>query len=272
MNEHHSRPVFFLSDGTGITAETLGNTLLTQFPDQDFERTTVPFISSPAQAYEMVGTINELALSGPLPLIFSTAVNAEIRTILSTANAHLVDLLGSHIGQLEQALHTHASGEPGKAHGQGNALRYQSRMAAVEYAIEHDDGQSIRALENAELILIAPSRCGKTPTTMYLALQHGILAANFPLVDEDFDRGQLPAPLLPHLGKCFGLSSNPIRLHQIRTERRPRSQYSSLQQCGYELRCAEDLYNRHGIPHVNSATMSVEEMAATILQRMHLHH
>lgn len=272
MKDHRTRRVFFLSDGTGITAETLGNTLLTQFPGQRFDRETVPFISSPAQADRIVETINALALTGPLPLIFSTAVNSDIRTILSTAHAHLVDLLGSHIGQLEQALDSRASGEPGKAHGQGNATRYQSRMAAVEYAVEHDDGQSVRALKNAELILIAPSRCGKTPTTMYLALQHGILAANFPLVDEDFDRGQLPAPLLPHLDKCFGLSSNPVRLHQIRTKRRPRSQYSSLQQCGYELRCAEDLYNRYGILNLNSSTMSVEEMAATILQQMHLHH
>lgn len=272
VKDQRDRPVFFLSDGTGITAETFGNTLLTQFPQESFARETVPFISTPELAYEVVETINELASSGPLPLIFSTAVNTGIRAILSTASAHFIDLLGGHVGELERALGTHASGELGKAHGQGNALRYQSRMAAVEYAIEHDDGQSIRALENAELILIAPSRCGKTPTTMYLALQHGILAANFPLVDEDFERGELPAPLLPHVGKCFGLSSTPLRLHQVRTGRRPRSQYSSLQQCGYELRSAEALYLGHGIPHVNSSVMSVEEMAATILQRMHLHH
>lgn len=145
-------------------------------------------------------------------------------------------------------------------------------MAAVEYAIEHDDGQSLRALERAELILIAPSRCGKTPTTMYLALQHGILAANFPLVEEDFDNMSLPAPLLPFASKCFGLTSQPVRLSQIRQERRPGSSYASLNQCTFELRNAEDMYRANNIPYVNSASMSVEEISATVLQRMQLHH
>lgn len=266
------RRVFFLSDGTGITAETLGNTLLTQFPGQEFDRSTIPFISSPEQAQEVVRAVDELADAGPAPLLFSTAVSPEIRQILGTSRGWLIDLLGSHIDQLERVLETRASGEQGRAHGVGNALRYQSRMTAIEYAIEHDDGQSIRALEKAELILIAPSRCGKTPTTMYLALQHGILAANFPLVEEDFERGGLPRPLLPYLDKCFGLISEPMRLSRIRRERRPDSVYASLQQCDFELRSAEEMYRRYGIPFVNSASMSVEEISATILQRMHLHH
>ncbi|MBT1002202.1 kinase/pyrophosphorylase [Paenarthrobacter sp. DKR-5] len=273
------RRVYFLSDGTGITAETLGNTLLTQFPDQDVERTTIPFIASADQAREIVagidGTDSPDGPGGegePVPLIFSTAVSPGIRDVLAGSRAHLVDLLGTHIGQLEQAFGKAASGEPGRAHGVGNAARYQSRMTAVEYAFEHDDGQSIRALELAELILIAPSRCGKTPTTMYLALQHGILAANFPLVEEDFQRGRLPAPLEPFIAKCFGLTSNALRLSQIRNERRPESEYASLRQCGYELRSAQEMYVANGIPFVNSASMSVEEISATILQRMRLHH
>jgi [pyruvate, water dikinase]-phosphate phosphotransferase / [pyruvate, water dikinase] kinase len=272
MTNDAPRPVYFLSDSTGITAETLGNTLLTQFPGNNFDRITVPFITTAEQARAVVTTIDGVADAGLRPLVFSTAVSSEIRSILETCKAAVVDLIGTHVPQLEAALGTPASGEPGRAHGLGNAARYQSRMAAVEYAMEHDDGQSLRALEKAQVILVAPSRCGKTPTTMYLALQHGIFAANFPLVDEDFEREGLPKPLRPFVSKCFGLSSNPLRLSQIRTERRSGSPYASLRQCGYELRSAEQLYMAHRIPFLNSATVSVEEMAATILQRMNLKH
>ena len=272
MTNAAQRPVYFLSDSTGITAETLGNTLLTQFPVDNFDRVTIPFITTAEQARSVVRTIDGLAGTGPRPLVFSTAVSSEIRQILAGCKGVIVDLIGTHVGVLEEALGTPASGEPGRAHGLGNAARYQSRMAAVEYAMEHDDGQSLRALEKAQVILVAPSRCGKTPTTMYLALQHGIFAANFPLVDEDFQRDGLPKPLRPFVSKCFGLSSNPLRLSQIRTERRPSSAYASLRQCGFELRSAEQLYVSHRIPYLNSATVSVEEMAATILQRMNLKH
>ncbi|MDQ1060837.1 regulator of PEP synthase PpsR (kinase-PPPase family) [Arthrobacter globiformis] len=264
--------VFFLSDSTGITAETLGNTLLTQFPGRPLERRTIPFITTVEQAHEVVATIDQLAANGPRPIIFSTTVGNDIRAVLSRSHGHFFDLFGAHIGQLEQALNASASGVPGQAHGVGDAARYQSRMAAVEYAIEHDDGQSVPALERAELILIAPSRCGKTPTTMYLALQHAILAANFPLVEEDFTSLALPKPLLPFVHKCFGLTSLPVRLSQIRQERRPGSNYASLGQCTYELRNAEDMYRVNQVPYVNSASMSVEEISATVLQRMQLHH
>ena len=264
--------VFFLSDSTGITAETLGNTLLTQFPAQRLERRTIPFISTVEQAHDVVAVIDRVAAAGPRPLVFSTAVGPDVRAVLAQSNGHFFDLFGAHIGQLEQALGSSASGLPGQAHGVGDAVRYQSRMAAVEYAIEHDDGQSLRALERAELILIAPSRCGKTPTTMYLALQHGILAANFPLVEEDFDTLALPKPLLPFADKCFGLTSQPVRLSQIRQERRPGSNYASLPQCTFEIRNAEDMYRANNIPYVNSASMSVEEISATVLQKMQLHH
>ncbi|MGB9034176.1 MAG: pyruvate, water dikinase regulatory protein [Paeniglutamicibacter sp.] len=271
-DEPVSRPVYFLSDSTGITAETLGNTLLTQFPESNFNRTTVPFITTVEQARSVVNAIDAIAARGLPPIVFSTVVGGDIRATLAECRATVVDLIGTHIGQLEGALGTAASGKPGQAHGLGNAVRYQARMTAVEYAMEHDDGQSLRALEKAQVILVAPSRCGKTPTTMYLALQHGIFAANFPLIEEDFERDGLPEPLRPFAQKCFGLTSTPQRLSQIRTERRRGSSYASLQQCGYELRSAELLYLAHGIPYLNSASVSVEEMSATILQKMRLKH
>lgn len=270
MSRDDHRAVYFLSDSTGITAETLGNTLLTQFPVNNFDRITIPFITTAQQARSVVETIDGRATTGLAPIVFSTAVSSEIRKILATSQGIIVDLIGTHVGVLEQGLGSLASGEPGRAHGLGNAERYQSRMAAVEYAMEHDDGQSLRALEKAQVILVAPSRCGKTPTTMYLALQHGIFAANFPLVDEDFSREGLPKPLRPFVSKCFGLTTNPLRLSQVRAERRSGSPYASLRQCGFELRSAEHLYESYGIPYLNSATVSIEEMAANIIQKMNL--
>ncbi|MFF0991170.1 pyruvate, water dikinase regulatory protein [Kocuria nitroreducens] len=261
---------FFLSDSTGITAETLGNTLITQFPEQRFERHTVPFIITAERARQVTARIDAVADTGRMPVVFSTVVDPDIRGILAGSQGFFVDLFGTHLPQLETALHATANLQPGRAHGVGDAIRYQTRMAAVEYSMEHDDGQSIRALERADLILIAPSRCGKTPTSMYLALQHGIRVANFPLVDEDFERRSMPAPVAPHTGKCFGLTSQPLRLSQVRQERRPSTVYSSLAQCSWELRNAEEMYALNSIPHVNSASMSVEEISATILDRMEL--
>ncbi|GGG72343.1 putative phosphoenolpyruvate synthase regulatory protein [Kocuria dechangensis] len=261
---------FFVSDGTGITAETLGSTLLTQFPHQHFERHTVPFLTTADQAHQVAGRIDEVAATGRATVVFSTVVDPGLRGILEASTGFFVDLFGSHIHQLEAALHATANPQPGRAHGLGDALRYQMRMTAVEYAMEHDDGQSVRALERAQLILIAPSRCGKTPTSMYLALQHGIRTANFPLVDEDFEHRSLPGPIAPYLDKCFGLTSQPLRLSQVRQERRPGTVYASLSQCTWELRNAEEMYALNTIPHLNSAFMSVEEISATILQQMQL--
>lgn len=267
-SETHS--VFFISDGTGITAETLGNTLLTQFPDQRFVRATIPFVNSVDYARSVMRHIDSLAQTQPTPLVFSTVVSDEIRQVLLDSQALVIDLLGEHTSRLEDALHSQASHSPGRAHGQGDLERYNTRMHAVEFAIEHDDGQSLRALDRADVILIAPSRCGKTPTTMYLALQHGIFVANYPLIHEDFQSLDLPTPLVNLADKCFGLLSNPQRLSEIRNQRRPGSHYASLEQCRFELRNAEEMYLRYGIPFVNSANKSIEEMASVILHSMSL--
>ena len=196
MTNDDLRPVYFLSDSTGITAETLGNTLLTQFPANNFDRITVPFITTVEQATGSGRHDRQTGCRGPAAdRLFHGRQQRYPPGPGDVQGDRSWTSSGCMCGQLEQALGSPASGEPGRAHGLGNAERYQSRMAAVEYAMEHDDGQSLRALEKAQVILVAPSRCGKTPTTMYLALQHGIFAANFPLVDEDFEREGLPKPL-----------------------------------------------------------------------------
>ena len=259
-------PVFFLAGGTGISAETLGNLMLNQFPTVRFLRRKIPFITTVEVAREVVAEVDAAMTSSVTPLVFSTVADEEVRTELQKTRCAFIDLFGSHLDAIERVLHVNASHIRAGLHGLGDPRRYEQRMKAVEFAMEHDDGQSLRNLAQAELILIAPSRCGKTPTSMYLALQHGIKVANYPLVEEDFRSSDLPGPIRPYGERCFGLVSTAARLSQVRGERRPGSTYASLAQCSYELRRAEALYHHHRIPSINSASMSVEEMAAVIMQ------
>ena len=259
-------PVFFLSDSTGISAETMGNALLIQFPERRFERRLIPFISSVEEARRVVAIL-DAAANGPVtPLAFSTTALEEVRQELLRTKCPLIDFFGMHMEQVESILGAKGIRVAARLHGMGDVKRYNARMAAVEYAIEHDDGQSMRALDKADVILVAPSRCGKTPTTMYLALQHGIFVANYPLVDEDFEIAELPRPVRGLRDRCFGLTTTPARLSQVRHERRPNSRYASLEQCSFELRQAEAMYRNHRLPMINSSTKSVEEMSTVILQ------
>jgi regulator of PEP synthase PpsR (kinase-PPPase family) len=261
-------PVFFLSDSTGITAETMGNALLIQFPNLRFERRLIPFISTVEEARRVVAILDAAAEGPVTPLAFSTAAVEEVRQELSGTKCPLVDFFDMHMERVEAILGDKGVRIAARLHGMGDVKRYNARMAAVEYAIEHDDGQSMRALDKADVILVAPSRCGKTPTTMYLALQHGIFVANYPLVDEDFSSAELPGPVRGLRDRCFGMTTTPARLSQVRQQRRPNSRYASLEQCTYELRQAEAMYRNHRLPVINSSAKSVEEMSTVILQAM----
>jgi regulator of PEP synthase PpsR (kinase-PPPase family) len=261
-------PVFFLSDSTGISAETMGNAILLQFPGLHFERRLIPFITTPEEAREVVREL-DAAMAGPVrPLAFATAAGDEIRQVLHTSTCPIIDFFGMHLRRVEELLGLPGARIASRLHGVGDVQRYNARMQAIEYAIEHDDGQSLRALDRADVVLIAPSRCGKTPTTMYLALQHGLFVANYPLLDEDLLDAELPRPLRSLRERCFGIVTTPARLSQVRQERRPGSRYASLEQCTSELRRAAAMYTAHRIPTVDSSTKSVEEMSAVILQTL----
>ncbi|MFE6996638.1 pyruvate, water dikinase regulatory protein [Microbacterium sp. NPDC057659] len=267
---HPVRSAYFVSDSTGITAETLGNALLANFPGFVFRKHTIPFVDTVDAAAGVARQITADDASGLEPIVFTTAKNAAVRAVVTAVPATHIDLLSGHLGELEQALGTTASEQLGQFHMLGDTTEYFARMRAVEYAIEHDDGQSARALDLADVIIVAPSRCGKTPTTMYLALQYGLLVANYPLTDDDFPTEGLPPLIAKYAARCFGLTTTPLRLSQVRHERRPDSRYSSLAQCTTELRRAEKLYARNSIPFLNSSTKSVEEMSAVILQTLGL--
>ena len=260
--------MFFLSDSTGISAETMGNALLIQFPDLRFERTLIPFISTVEQAREVVAQL-DAAMEGPVPpLVFTTAAVDAVREELLKTKAPIIDFFGIHMSRLEEQLGARGLHEARRLHGVGDVRRYNSRMAAIEFAIEHDDGLSPRGLDRADVVLLAPSRCGKTPTAMYLALQHGLFVANYPLVDEDLETTDLPRPVRDLADRCFGFTTTVARLSRVRQERRPDSRYASEEQCRFELRRATAIYDRHRLPTVDTSAASVEEIAAVVIQTL----
>ena len=266
--EHGVIPVFFLSDSTGISAETMGNALLIQFPELTFDRTLIPFISTPEEAREVVAQLDE-AMRGPVPpLVFTTAAVDAVREELLKTTAPIIDFFGIHMTNVESQLGARGLHEARRLHGVGDVRRYNDRMAAIEFAMEHDDGLGTRGLDRADVVLIAPSRCGKTPTAMYLALQHGLFVANYPLVDEDLETTDLPRPVKALRDKCFGLTTTVSRLHRVRQERRPDSRYSSQAQCRTELTAAGAMYARHRLPVIDTSAASVEEIAAIVIQTL----
>jgi [pyruvate, water dikinase]-phosphate phosphotransferase / [pyruvate, water dikinase] kinase len=262
------RLAFFVSDRTGITAEMLGNSLLSQFEGSGFQRQTIPFVDTPDKIIEVVRRIDEVAEeSGLRPLVFSSIVDEVMSAQLGRANALVLDLFQVFIAPLEQELGTKSSHAAGRSHGIANSLEYFARMEAINFAQAHDDGAATRELAKAQVILVGVSRCGKTPTTLYLALQFGILAANFPLTPDDFVDKELPKSIKPFRHKLFGLTIEPQRLQQIREARRPASKYASLANCQYEVREAEALMLRERLPTLDTTSRSIEEIATTILHK-----
>jgi [pyruvate, water dikinase]-phosphate phosphotransferase / [pyruvate, water dikinase] kinase len=272
MTSSAQRTVFFISDRTGITAEMLGNSLLTQFEDYQFQRVTIPFVDTPEKIDEAIKQVNATAAAqGRKPIVVSSVVDETMsETIRRDANALTLDMFQIFIQPLEAELGTKSSHAAGRSHGIANSHEYFARMEAINFAQAHDDGAATRELGKAQVILVGVSRCGKTPTTLYLALQFGVRAANFPLTPDDFVDHVLPRSVLPFKEKLFGLTIAPERLHEIREERRRGSKYAALDNCRYEVREAEQLMQREGIPMLDTTSKSIEEIATTILHRAKL--
>ena len=265
------RNVFFISDRTGITVETLGHSLLTQFGDVRFTKHTLRFIDTAEKAHAAATTIHQMARdSGQHPIVFATLIDSELRKIISASNCLFLDLVNTFIDPLEIELGVQSSHSIGQAHGLANASGYQQRMDAVNFSLTADDGQGTRGYTAADVIVLGVSRSGTTPTCLYLALTFGIYAANYPLTQEDLDDLRLPPALAPCSARLFGLEIDPVRLHQIRQERQPDSQYASLRQCQLETRQANALFRANAIPTLATTSMSIEEIATTILSRMNL--
>ena len=261
------RSVFFISDGTAITAETLGHSLLAQFPNVDFDIHIIPYISSEEAATNVVAEINLRAQQdGQKPLVFDTLVDPYVRDIINTANAINLDVFEGLISKLSEELGTPPTTLVGQTHAVTDSESYKARIDAVHFALDNDDGARTRHYDKADLILIGVSRSGKTPTSIYLSLQFGIRVANYPLTEEDLDDNRLPAVLRAHKQKLLGLMIDAERLVAIRSERKANSRYASFSQCQMELRAIEGIYISEGIKYLNVSEMSIEEISTRVLQ------
>ena len=264
-----NRTVFFISDGTGITAETFGKAILAQF-ELKTRYIRLPFIDSADKAHQAVRQINHTAeIENIKPIVFTTLVNMEVlQVIRDGCKGMLLDMFGTFVNPLEEEFGIKSHHRVGRFSDVSKSKDYHDRIEAINFSLAHDDGQSNRDLESAEVILVGVSRSGKTPTSLYLAMQHGLKAANDPLIPEDFERKQLPPDLVPHRKKIFGLTIHPDRLSEIRTERRPNSKYASIENCRQEVADAESMMRRSGIRWLSTTTKSIEEIATTILQEI----
>ncbi len=263
------RTVFFVSDGTGITAETFGNAILAQFENK-FRRVRLPFIDSVDKAHNAVREINHTGIvDGKKSIVFTTLVNMEVlKVITDGCQGMLLDMFRTFVHPLETELNLKSNHRIGRFSDASKSREYQSRIEAINFSLAHDDGQSNTDLEHSDVILVGVSRSGKTPTSLYLAMQYGLKASNYPLIPEDFERRQLPPALKAHQNKLFGLSIHPERLSEIRKERRPNSRYASLENCRMEVSEAEAMMRRTGIRWLSTTTKSIEEIATTILQEI----
>ena len=261
-----TRTVFFISDRTGITAETLGLSLISQFEGIPFVHVTLPFVDSAEKAEETTKRIKEAyEHDGEKPIIFATIVNAEIRAHLEQSQAYYIDFFKTFIPGLEHELKTQSANVMGRIHGVGDTNVYNTRIEAVNYALNYDDGARTNGYDTADVILVGVSRCGKTPTSLYLAMQFGIRAANYPITDEDLNSTHLPKALKPYQDKLFGLTIDPKRLHAIRQGRRPNSQYANLAQCENEVKTVEAIFHHENIPYLSSTNLSIEELATKLI-------
>jgi len=267
------RVIFFVSDGTGITAQMLGHSLLTQFEGIEFAEVTVPFVDSVEKAQECLARIQEeveKANGSGKPIVFSTLVNSDVREVLRASDALILEFFETFIDPLEAELGQRSTHAIGRSHSAMDKQDYAQRIDAVNFTMTHDDGASHVELDQAQVILIGVSRSGKTPTSLYLALQFGVKAANYPLIPEDFERGELPPVLREHRQKLYGLTIAPERLSEIRQSRRPDSRYADLDNCRREVLEAERMMRRAGVTWVNSTVKSIEEIATTILRELKL--
>ena len=266
-----SRTVFFVSDGTGITAETFGHSVLSQF-DLRFRQIRLPFIDTLDKAYDAARKINEAFVSdGQRPIIFSTLVKSDLSDLIRRSSGMHMDLIQTFVAPLERELGVKSTHTIGRSHNIVDSEEYKNRIEAINFSLAHDDGQSHKNLAAADVILVGVSRSGKTPTSLYLAMQYGIKAANYPLIPDDFERGKMPTALPELKAKMFGLTITPERLSEIRHERRAGSKYASLENCRYEVNEAERMMKREGIRWLSSTAKSIEEIATTILQEIKPH-
>lgn len=258
--------VFLVSESTGITAEHLGHSLLSQFTGViDYKTVFMPYIDSVEKAEQLAQQIAETGRrDGRRPIVIATMAEPAVGAVLQRADCLYLELFNYFVNELSKEFRVPPSGLKGLAHGINNSGAYDKRISAINYALANDDGRRLDHFDEAEVILMGVSRAGKTPTSLYLAMQFGLHTANYPLTDEDFEKNRLPDQLVKHRSKLIGLTINPERLQAIRQERRPNSHYSKIETCRHDVQRGERIIRSLGIPIFDTTNNSIEEISARI--------
>lgn len=261
------RTVYFVSESTGITAESLGDSLLSQFPDVKFTRHHRPFLSSTEQAQALADEFTqEKEINGMKPLVFATMPDEEISRILESGACHYYELFTRYVNEIGKDIQIEPTRRSGVSHGVNNPQLYDDRMDIVNYTLIHDDAMTMQNLNDADVILLGVSRSGKTPTCLYLALHYGVRAANYPLTEDDFLKDDMPQILKDNRHKLVGLTISPKRLADIREKRRSESKYASLNTCKAEVSHAAEMFKRYGLTVFDTTSSSIEELSSRIIQ------
>lgn len=272
MLDNPNRTVFFVSESTGITAETMGHSLLSQFPHIDFTYIQRPYVDSIEKAQKLVEEISQVSKDiGFRPLVFATMPELHINKILEAADCHYYEIFENFIDQIGHDLHTTPTRESGLSHGLVNEKTYDARIEALNFTLKHDDAMVLKTMNEADVIIVGVSRSGKTPTSLYLALKYGIKAANYPITDSDFDKHALPDVLLDNRDKLFAMTITPLRLREIREKRRSGSEYAALDTCKREIKKAHQLYDKYDLVPMDVTNQSIEELAAQIVRKLKEH-
>ena len=264
------RPVFYVSDGTGITAETIGHSLLTQFAGMRFQTDRLSFVDDEEKARDAADRIRRTGERlGARPIVVSSCVDPTLSALIAESGALVLDVFAPFIEPLERELGEQRQSRVGQAHGLVDFETYHRRINAMNFALTHDYGMAV-SYDEADVILVAVSRAGKTPTCVYLALHYGVRAANYPLTDGDLETDRLPARLRPYRRKLFALTIDPERLHQIRQERRPNSSYAKMETCRREVAAAEAMFQVERLPTLSTTNKSIEEISSKVLSTLGL--
>jgi len=266
------RTIFFISDRTGLSAEDYGKTLLAQFPQQGYQTSTLSFVDTRQKATIASNKVKDAyRISGKQPIVFSTLVDENAQRIIKSTDACIINLFNAFLEPLEQTFGEPASHRAGKYQGKNRISQnpsYQKRLDAIDYSLAHDDGVRYDQYDEADVILVGVSRCGKTPTSLYLAMNFSLKVSNYPLTEEDLDKSILPDFLLKHKHKLVALTIKVVPLSKIRRARRPNSDYSSLKVCEREVRISETMFAHAKIPVFETTDTSIEEIASDVVQAM----
>lgn len=259
--------IYIVSGGIGASGEQIVHTMLAQFPEDTVHVITIGNVRLPE---EIEAVIQQAQPSGSL--VAFTLVDFSLREFLiqraSQLNVEVIDLMGPLIEWVSQKTGVQPSGEPGlyrQLHRD-----YYDRIAAIDYAMAHDDGKNPEGWPQAEAVLVGVSRVGKTPLSLYLAVL-GWKVANYPLVP------QLPVPeklFSLDANRVFGLTIEPGQLLQFRQARQKRlgttgtSTYVDPQSIYDEINAAMKIFRRGKFKIIDMTDKTIEMGADEVIRHL----